>query len=76
MKQLDKLIMQAKAARKAKIISPVHIVVDGYCRDCKGKCKYIDNEELQIEDNVVVIIDDIPRDGEADGQEENQTQTG
>ena len=76
MKQLDKLIMQAKAAHRARTISPVHIIVRGYCSACKGKCEYEDNEKLQIEDNVVVIIDDIPKGGEADGQEEDQTQTG
>ena len=77
MKQIDKMLRNAKVVHRVMTIHPVHIVEDGYCYACKGKCKYIDNEELQIADNVVVIINDIPKEGEADGGEkENQAKTG
>ena len=58
--------MQAKIARKARTIKPVHIIEGGYCYACEGECKYIDNEKLQIEDNVVIILGDLPEDGEYD----------
>ena len=67
------MIMQAKIARRARTIKPVHIIEDDYCYACKGECKYIENEKLQINDNVVIIFGDLPEDGEIDGEEENQT---
>ena len=76
MKQIDKMLRNAKVVHRAKTISPVHIIEDGYCYACKGECKYINNEELQKQDNVVIIINDIPKEGGADRKEEDQTQTG
>lgn len=60
-KRLDKLEKQIKAVHRSKTTWLVHIIEDNYCHACKGKCKYIDNEKLQIEDDAVVIIDDIPK---------------
>ena len=62
MKQLDKMLLQAKKINRKMNLKPVHIIEDNYCYACKGECKYIDNEKIQIEDNVVIIIDDIPAD--------------
>lgn len=59
MKQLDKMLTQAKKINRLKSVDPVHIIEDNYCYSCKGECKYIDNEKMQIQDNVVIIIDNI-----------------
>lgn len=60
--KLDKLLLQAKTINKNKHIIPVHIIENGYCHACKGKCQYEDDEKKRIADNVVVIIGDIPDD--------------
>lgn len=63
MKKIDKMVKQAKQLRK-KTINRVHIIEEGYCSSCKGKCRYEDNPKEQIEDEVVIIYDDIPGDEE------------
>lgn len=57
MKKIDRMVKQAKQLRK-KTIERVHIIEEGYCSSCKGKCRYVDNPKEQIEDEVVIIYDD------------------
>ena len=56
MKRIDKMVKQATQLSK-RMINPVHIIEEGYCSSCQGKCRYIDV------DDVVVINDDIPKKG-------------
>ena len=62
MRKINKLIERAKQISK-QIIPSVHIIENGYCYSCKGKCKYEDNNQrADIGEVIVVICGDLPND--------------
>lgn len=62
LKKLDKLIKQAKQVQRKKDFQAVHIIEGGYCSACKGRCKYEDSPENQLEDGAVIFYEDWPED--------------
>lgn len=47
MKQLDRLIEVAKRLNN-KSVPPVHIIEDGRCHICEGKCEYLNHSGVVI----------------------------